>query len=204
MAKSIKARFPGIQAAYKRNGFNGVWKLVKGHGLKRWIKARNWARARAKQAKDPKAYRHAQEEYQKHVLALKKHQREQQAQQHQNQGDIITVDGVPVPGWLGRGLLQARAEGVWKGTLLSGVRTVQHSIDICEAQCHAPSCPGTCAGATTNHTCPPSHTCVPYEGAADVTDPAGFEAWCRANNFPAYGAGYALPNDVNHFSHTGH
>lgn len=191
------AKNPGPQAAYKRDGFAGVWRYCKGHGIKRWLKARNWARRKARQAKDPAGFRKAEAAYARKVKAARKRR------EHDHGDKFATFDGLPIPHWIAKINQDARASGVWHGSMFSGYRTPEHSTEICEEMCGAPSCPGRCAGATSNHTCPPTHTGKYPEGAEDVTDPEGLEAYCRSHNRPLYGAGYALPADIPHFSRTG-
>lgn len=194
-----KKRRPGPQAAYRRSGFGGVWRWAKGHGIKRWLQARNWARRKAHAAKDPEGFRKARKAYDRKYNHLKA-KRHHETHAH---GHIVTFDGKPCAKWIANILQAARDSGIWNGQLLSGVRTVAESIALCEAMCGAPACPGRCAGANTNHTCPPSHECSYPEGAADCTDPAGLEAFCRSHNKPLKGDGVVLPSDINHFSHAG-
>jgi len=111
---------------------------------------------------------------------------------------LITVDGKQVNAWIGRILLDARAAGVWRGILLSGYRTPEYSESLCYGLCNRPSCPGTCAGRASRHS-----ELGDLRGAADVTDPAGLEAYCRAHNLPLHGNGTVLPADHNHFSREG-
>jgi hypothetical protein len=191
----------GPQAAYKRDGFGGVWRWAKGHGIKRWIKARNWARRKAKQAKDPKGFKKADTAYSKKVKKLR---------DDKSHGDppknhkLVEVDNRLCAGWIARKALKpARASGIWDGYVISGYRSPEYSTSICEGICGHPTCPGLCAGASSNHSCPPSHDCKPFEGAVDVSDAAGLIAYCRSHGVPLHGAGERLPNDVNHCSHSG-
>jgi hypothetical protein len=112
-------------------------------------------------------------------------------------------DDHEVPIWLAEVLTRARASGMWKGVVFSGVRTPQHSEELCIAMCGAPSCPGRCAGRVSNHACPPSGEGKPFEGAVDVTDYVGLREYCRAHNEPLRGGGEVLPADLPHFSHEG-
>lgn len=118
-------------------------------------------------------------------------------------GNLVSFDGHTVPGWIAQILQEARSAGAWGGSVISGYRSPEYSTQLCMNMCGAPSCPGRCAGASSNHSCPPTHTGVPYEGAVDVSDPYSLESYCRAHGKPLYGGGYALPSDVNHFSHSG-
>jgi hypothetical protein len=189
----------GAQGAFKRDGFGGVWKWALGHGIKRWLKARNWARRKRHSLKDPSGFKKAELAYSKKIAWFRAHKHHA----HHVGKNVVMFDGKPFPAWIASIAKKARASGMWNGEGLSGVRTVAESIALCEHMCGQPACPGTCAGAATNHTCPPDHTCAPHEGAGDFTDPEGLEAYCRSHNEPLYGAGYALPSDINHFSGTG-
>lgn len=114
---------------------------------------------------------------------------------------FVIFDGRQVAAWMvSDALAPARASGVWRGVVFSGYRTPEYSRSLCEAMCGAPTCPGRCAGEFSNHACPPSHTGVRYEGAVDVTDPGGLQAWCANHGYPIR---HTLPYDAPHFSHTG-
>lgn len=189
----------GPQQRYKWGGFGSVWKWAKGHGIHRWIKARNWARRKIKQVKDPEGFKKAEEVYAKKVKWFREHKHE-----HPADGKLIVMfDGKPCAKWMADIASKARAADYWHGTLLSGVRTVAESIALCQHICGHDSCPGLCAGASTNHTCPPTHTCKEYEGAGDFTDAARLCAFARAHGVPLHGGGEFLPNDVNHCSYSG-
>ncbi len=192
----------GPGAAYQRGGFAGVWKYAKGHGLKRWLKAKHWAGRRLEHAlpANKQKFRKAEEAYAKKVAYLKAHQ---DPKPTGGGGYLVPFDGHTVPRWIVEILQAARASGIWKGSVISGYRSPEYSTSLCENMCGAPSCPGHCAGASSNHSCPPTHTGVPYEGAADVSDYYGLEGYCRSHNAPLYGGGYALPSDLPHFSNSG-
>ena len=113
---------------------------------------------------------------------------------------VVEFDGKPCAEWIAKILAAARAAGVWGGYLLSGVRTSAESVGLCEAMCQAPSCPGRCGGTASNHNC---DDCEDGEGAADVTDPAGLQRYCREHGIALRGNGEVLPSDVNHFSRAG-
>lgn len=113
------------------------------------------------------------------------------------------LDGHEVPIWIAEILIEARNAGVWKGVVISGVRTPLHSEELCLDMCGAPSCSGRCAGRSSNHAMPPTGTGVEFEGAVDVTDYVGLREFCRAHNKPLRGGGEVLPADLPHFSHEG-
>lgn len=125
---------------------------------------------------------------------------EQAAQEH---GNVVTFDGKPCARWIAEILADARNAGSWKGQVVSGFRTPEYSTSLCMSMCGQPTCPGRCGGAASNHSCPPSHACSPHEGAVDVSDPAGLQAYCRAHNLPLHGNGEMLPSDTPHFSNSG-
>lgn len=113
---------------------------------------------------------------------------------------VVTFDGLPCAGWIAHELTRAREHG-WGGVLVSGYRTPQHSQDLCFAMCGAPSCPGRCAGLSSNHCCPPSFKCQRPEGAADVTLYDQLLEILRRIGSPLKGG--MLPSDPVHFSATG-
>ena len=110
---------------------------------------------------------------------------------------VTKFDNRPVAKWLAPYLEFARKNG-WTGTLSSGFRTPEESEEECFKLCGAPSCPGTCAGVTSNH----GGKTKP-QGALDVTD---FESFGRLMaECPLDPRIFNdLPNDHVHFSATGH
>jgi hypothetical protein len=116
---------------------------------------------------------------------------------------LVTFDGHQVPAWIARILQAARDAGVWDGYVISGVRSPEYSEHLCLIMCGAPTCPGRCGGRYSNHACPPSGKGVEFEGAVDVTDPAGLRSYCSSHGLPLRGGGEVLPADLNHFSHAG-
>lgn len=83
---------------------------------------------------------------------------------------VTKFDGVPCAVWIAKELARIRGAGRWKGKLVSGWRSPAYSRSLCIARCGAPSCPGTCAGASSNH----SGSKYPA-GACDVSDYVTFE-----------------------------
>jgi hypothetical protein len=118
-------------------------------------------------------------------------------------GLLVSFDGHTVPSWIARVLGSARASGYWNGAVFSGYRSPAYSESLCYGICGAPTCSGRCAGRSSNHACPPSGTGTTYEGAVDVSDPAGLQRWCRAHGNPLHGNGEMLPYDTPHFSRSG-
>ncbi|MGH4012254.1 MAG: hypothetical protein ACRDTH_29515 [Pseudonocardiaceae bacterium] len=106
-------------------------------------------------------------------------------------------DGVPCANWLIPYLSWAREHG-WQGQLLSGWRDPAYSEGLCLKMCGAPSCPGRCAGRSSNHSGD-----VKPKGAIDVSDPIRFgQLMTQCPLSPRIFND--LPNDLNHFSASGH
>jgi Domain of unknown function (DUF1906) len=110
---------------------------------------------------------------------------------------VATFDGRPVAAWLKPYLVWARNHG-WQGTLTSGWRDPLYSEHLCKLKCGAPTCAGTCAGRSSNHS-----GRIKPAGAIDVTHPDVFARLMlqcplrpRICN--------DLPRDRVHFSVTGH
>jgi hypothetical protein len=80
------------------------------------------------------------------------------------QTGVTKYDGVVVAAWMVPYLEWARAHG-WRGRLVSGWRDPHYSQQLCFNMCGRPSCPGRCAGLSSNHV----GSAKPY-GAVDVTD----------------------------------
>jgi hypothetical protein len=83
---------------------------------------------------------------------------------------VRTFDGKPVAAWWAPILSDVRRTGTWRGSLTSGFRSPEFSEQLCRQICGAPTCPGRCAGRTSNH------TKLDAAAAVDVSDPAGFRA----------------------------
>ena len=77
---------------------------------------------------------------------------------------VAKFDNRPVAAWLKPYLDWARANG-WQGTVNSGWRDPAYSERLCQAMCGQPSCPGKCAGRSSNHS-----GSTPGRGAVDVSD----------------------------------
>jgi hypothetical protein len=123
--------------------------------------------------------------------------REQHERARRQVTGVATFDGRPVARWLKPYLDFARKNG-WTGTLNSGFRDPDESEAICFHKCSAPSCPGVCAGRTSNH----SGKTKP-KGAVDVSDFARFGQLmqsCPLNPRILND----LTSDPVHFSATGH
>jgi lysozyme len=115
----------------------------------------------------------------------------------------VLYDGKPVPAWTVKYLDMARnykgPGGPWRGLVVSGIRTPQRSVELCFEICGAPSCPGRCAGLSSNHNAtPPVTDC---EGALDVSDFTRFGQIMAAERAPLRNALGA--RDPVHFSCSG-
>lgn len=93
--------------------------------------------------------------------------------------------------------LQKSVDKGWDGALSSGYRTPAYSESLCWAMCGAPSCPGTCAGRSSNH----SQTGPPNWGAIDVLSYSKFGRIQKEIGSPLHNS--LGPQDPVHFSYTG-
>lgn len=109
--------------------------------------------------------------------------------------DLIQIDGKQVAEEVGREVLRIRAAGRWKGYIVSGYRTPAYSQQLCYQICGRPSCPGLCAGTSSNHTRKGGRN-----GAVDLTDYFTFAAECR--RLGSWLENH-LPRDLVHFSDSG-
>ncbi len=110
---------------------------------------------------------------------------------------VSRFDGRPVATWLRRYLVWAREHG-WRGQLISGWRSPQHSEQLCFEICGRPTCPGRCAGRASNH----SKKQNPG-GAVDVSDYTRFGALMERAPFRPRIFNALGPVDPGHFSSTG-
>lgn len=109
-----------------------------------------------------------------------------------------TWNGIAIAAWMKPWLEKSQAHG-WTGYVTSGVRTPAHSVELCYAMCGASSCPGRCAGASSNHNC--TAGCPYPTGAVDVTDYYNFERIQYEIGSPLRNH---LPADPVHFSVSGY
>lgn len=91
--------------------------------------------------------------------------------------------------------LNAAMKRGWDGNLSSGYRSPAYSESLCQNMCGAPSCPGVCAGTSSNH----SGDSFPG-GAIDVVDYGKFGQIMAQIHAPLKNA---LPADQVHFSFSG-
>lgn len=92
----------------------------------------------------------------------------------------------------------ARRHG-WTGHINSGYRDPAYSESLCYRICGAPSCSGTCAGRSSNH----SRPSVASGAAIDVSDYVRFGQIMARSDCPGPRVFNALPRDPVHFSITG-
>jgi hypothetical protein len=107
-------------------------------------------------------------------------------------GGVVTFDGKPVVSSIARELRRARATGLWKGTVTSGVRTKSQQMAAARRfglQHYGPKGP-----LGSNHV-------AGHSGAVDVTDPAGL---ARALRHLRSRLHRGMADDPVHFSWTGH
>jgi hypothetical protein len=109
---------------------------------------------------------------------------------------VTTYDGVRVARCAVPILNWCRANG-WHGHLVSGWRSPAYSTSLCYAKCGRPQCPGTCAGAASNHSGD-----SPERFAVDVSDFYTFANVVRACPLKPH-IFNDLPADRVHFSPSG-
>lgn len=109
-------------------------------------------------------------------------------------------NGLSGPAWMVPWFDKVWASGV-HFTIVSWFRTPEYSTSLCQRICQRDFCPGTCAGASSNHSCPPTHTGKPYEGAADVSNYYAVRAALARVGAPLHND---LPYDPVHVSYSGH
>lgn len=112
---------------------------------------------------------------------------------------VTRFDGRPVAKCAVPYLVYARSHG-WFGQLVSGWRDPNYSQHLCYNMCGHPSCPGLCAGLSSNHV---GSSCARF--AVDVSDYIRFghimatmslaPGQPRLHNF--------LPHDLVHYSPSG-
>lgn len=125
----------------------------------------------------------------------KAHKEAREERKDDKRDGLTTFDGVTVASWIAGWLKKSREHG-WKGTVTSGYRTPEYSESLCYNMCGHPSCPGTCAGRSSNH----SGKDYPA-GAVDVSDYTNFERIQFEIGSPLRND---LPYDPVHFSTNGH
>ena len=110
-------------------------------------------------------------------------------------GEVVEWEGKPVVEWIAYWLERSRKAG-WTGVVNSGYRSPEYSEQLCYQICGAPSCPGRCAGRSSNHCLKGNR-----QGAVDVSEPEQFAAIQRRIGSPLFNALGAA--DPWHFSATG-
>lgn len=160
-------------------------------------------------AKRTKAMKKRDQERRAHAAKLRKLHRESNAVAADGTAKYVSPSGVEwrVAAWMvgkkvgpdGRRVnwLKKSIEHGWSGELYSAFRSPAYSRSVCEAKCGAPSCPGTCAGESSNH----SQTGPPNWGAIDVQGYEQFGIIQREIGSPLKNN---LPSDRPHYSYTGY
>jgi hypothetical protein len=173
-------------------------KRHKGESMEHWQERKKRNRHRRNKREDiVQAMKRKVLHQRKRIRELKEHRDEVHDQPPPNPDGYAIFDGKTVPEWMVTWLQKSRSAG-WRGVVVSGVRTAAHSISLCMGMCGAPSCPGTCAGAASNHNMEPNEGYP--AGALDVSDYANFEAIQFRIGSPLRNF---LPNDPVHFSVSG-
>lgn len=106
---------------------------------------------------------------------------------------VTTFDGKPVASWIAPILKQARATGLWKGSVTSGERTKSQQLAAAKGfglQNYGPKGP-----LASNHV-------YGNGGAVDVSDPAGLKRALARLGVTSLRS--AMANDPVHFSKTGY
>ena len=132
------------------------------------------------------------------ALRRRRTQRRASKQSAQPRAGVATFDGRPVAAWIHPYLVWARENG-WKGTLNSGWRDPAYSEQLCLNMCGRPSCPGKCAGRTSNHA-----GSIKPAGAIDVSDYATFGRLMQRCPYSPRLQNQLGARDPVHFSASGH
>jgi predicted chitinase/peptidoglycan hydrolase-like protein with peptidoglycan-binding domain len=151
-----------------------------------------------KRLRKPRSARHSNPAMIARAIKRRRRQRALAKKSAAPRAGVVRFDGKDVAAWIEPHLQWARAHG-WKGTIESGYRTPEYSEHICMGKCGRPSCPGNCAGRTSNH----SGRIAP-QGAVDVTDYPRFAALMRRSPHKPRLLNALPATDPNHFSATGH
>ncbi|HSD81797.1 MAG TPA: hypothetical protein VLB47_14105, partial [Solirubrobacteraceae bacterium] len=145
----------------------------------------------------PRSARHSSPAMLARALTRRRDQRKAAGRATAARAGVVTFDGQPVAAWMEPYLRWAREHG-WQGRLTSGWRDPAYSEQLCRAMCGAATCPGRCAGRTSNHV-----GRVRPAGAIDVTDEVRFAELMRRCPYSPRRFN-DLPSDRIHFSATGH
>lgn len=209
--KKLRKRINSIWKNRKRP-FRKLWKWAKapdklGRVMRRWKALKLWAREHAKIAgkrhdnKKRKWWLKRQRGYnQKFIEARKKFLAEHKDPDPPPTQGVSTPEAPwnpsrrPIANWIIPWLERSWDAG-WRGPVTSGYRSPEYSQQLCYQICGAPSCPGTCAGVTSNHT-----QYMQPGGAVDVGD---YVTFARIQPLIGSPLRNALPADPVHFSASG-
>lgn len=193
----------------RKNPMRKLWKWARAPDklrrvMKRWKALKKWARERARKNEDNKKRKwwlERQKKYDdKYDAARKKFLAQHDDPHHPPTQGVSTPSAPwnpyarPIANWIIPWLERSWDAG-WRGVVNSGYRSPEYSEALCLQICGHPSCPGTCAGRTSNHT-----QYVQPGGAVDVSDYYTFGAVQQRIGSPLWNN---LPSDRVHFSSTG-
>lgn len=197
---------------HRKNPMKKLWKWAHAPDgthrvVLRWRTLKVWARQRAVNARKNnqhdkrKWWLKRQEKYDKKFEEKRKQWiKENRDPKPTPTNGVVTPDrpwnpyNKPIAAWMVPWLDKSRAAG-WTGVLVSGYRSPEYSESLCYNICDHPSCPGLCAGRSSNH------TLYSYpNGAIDVSDYYNFAAIQNRIGSPLWNN---LPSDRVHFSTSG-
>ena len=151
--------------------------------------ARKNLAADQKNRRDARTLRHARSKANR-LARLLRHKRS--AGKAYDGGQLYWFDGRPVRASIYPHLVWARKNG-WRGVVTSGYRTPQYSQSLCVAMCGRPSCPGRCAGMSSNH----------VRTAVDLTDYGTFGRLMKSSPYTPRIYNALGARDPVHFSPNG-
>ena len=178
--------------------------------VKRWKALAEYAHKKDKANKvlerlgRAKAWAEARTIYRKKVQFLKKEIKERKRTASLNKQGFSNPDRPwnpyhrDIPNWMIHWLDKTWDAGC-RFVVNSGVRTPEYSEQLCYQICGAPSCPGRCAGRSSNHNMTKNQS--EPAGALDVSNYYNFGAVQKRIGSPLKNN---LPSDPVHYSATGY
>lgn len=192
--------------------FRKLWKWARvpdklARVMRRWKALKLWAREHAKIASKRgnntkrKWWLERQQRYDDKYDAARKKFLAQHDDPHEPPTQGVSTPSAPwnpyarpIANWIIPWLERSWDAG-WRGVVNSGYRSPEYSEQLCYQMCGAPSCPGRCAGRSSNHC-----NYAQPGGAVDVSDYYTFAAVQDRIGSPLWNN---LPSDRVHFSSTG-